>query len=222
MDLEHEVAATQVVEDSEDLNNVDSVDQNIVGKEKEMDVIKRADAVGKKLEKIFTDMSIETHEIEKEQTNDEDHIPRNNDEFNVKRKRSSDNQTIPDLKNEILMLKKKLKQVEGEKADMFEDDELPKPHTFTIKGPEELIIRRKFVRRGGGDDKNYRGKASISTKDRDYLNKNQVQITENFLNKYEDSEIYVFEGLYDNILLHNISFDFENFEKFISEYNKDF
>jgi hypothetical protein len=33
MELEHEVATTQVVEDSEYLNNVDSVDQKIVGKE---------------------------------------------------------------------------------------------------------------------------------------------------------------------------------------------
>jgi hypothetical protein len=74
-----------------------------------MDVIKRADDAGKKVEKIFTDMTIETHEIEKEQTNNEDNIPTNNDEFNVMWKRSTDNQTIQDSKNEIFTLKKKSK-----------------------------------------------------------------------------------------------------------------
>jgi hypothetical protein len=120
------------------------------------------------------------------------------------------------------MLKKKLKQVEGEKSDIFGDDEVPKPHTFTIKGPSGLFIRRKFVRRRGGDDKNFLEKASISAADRFYLNKNQAQITENFLNKYSNSELHVFESMYDNILLLNIPFDLENFEKFMVEYNYDF
>jgi hypothetical protein len=222
MKVEQEVVTTQTAENSEDLNVDDNVDQNFITKEKSGDGIKRANAAGKKLEKIFTDMSIETHDIDKEQTNEEEHISTKNDEFNVKRKRSSDSQTIQDLKNEIFLLKKKFKQVEGEKLDIFGDDELPKPHTFTIKLPEGLIIRRKFVRRRGGDDKNFREKVSISTADSDYLNKNQAQITENFLDKYANSELHVFEGKYDNILLLNIPFNFDNFEKFMSEYNKDF
>jgi hypothetical protein len=112
--------------------------------------------------------------------------------------------------------------VEGEKSDIFGDDEVPKPHTFTIKGPSGLFIRRKLVRRLSGDDKYFREKASISAADRFYLNKNQAQITENFLNKYANSELHVFEGLYDNILLLNMPFDLENFEKLMTEYNKDF
>jgi hypothetical protein len=167
-------------------------------------------------------MSIESHEIDKEDINEEEHIPTKNDVFNVKRKRSSDSQTIQELKNQIFMLKKKLKQAEGEKSDIFGDDEVLKVHTFTIKGPEGLLIRRKFVRRRGGDDKNFREKASISAADRLYLNKNQAQITENFLNKYANSELHVFEGMFDNILLLNIPFDFDNFEKFMTEYNNDY
>jgi hypothetical protein len=51
------------------------------------------------LEKKFADMSIETHDIDKKETNEkEEHVPTNNDVFNVKRKRSSDSQTIQDLK----------------------------------------------------------------------------------------------------------------------------
>jgi hypothetical protein len=106
MEVEQKVVPTEIVENSEDLYVVDDVDQNFITKEKDSYGNRRAHTAGKKLEKIFTDMNIESHVIDKEGTNEEEeHIPTNNDVFNVKRKRSSDSQTIEELKNEIFMLK---------------------------------------------------------------------------------------------------------------------
>jgi hypothetical protein len=48
---------------------------------------------------------------------------------------------IQNLKNQIFLLKKKFKNAEEDKVDIFGEYELPKWHTFTFRVSEGLIIR---------------------------------------------------------------------------------
>jgi hypothetical protein len=52
-----------------------------------------------------------------------------------------------------------------------------------------------------------------------YLSKAQINITQKFLDKYANTELDVFENLYDDILLLNILSDQRNFEEFLTTHD---
>jgi hypothetical protein len=51
------------------------------------------------------------------------------------------------------------------------------------------------------------------------LSKAQINVTQKFLDKYTNTELYVFENVHDDILLLNIPADEESFEQFLVTYD---
>jgi ASC-1-like (ASCH) protein len=64
----------------------------------------------------------------------------------------------------------------------------------------------------------YKADVKLTDSDRVYLRKMQIKVTQKFLDKYVNTELHVFENLYQDIFLLNISSDEESFQQFLSTY----
>jgi hypothetical protein len=105
------------------------------------------------------------------------------------------------IKNSLLQIDKNAKQVDNPKYPKPTVAQLKKTFTSTSKSSSS-----------------YNADIKLTDSDRAYLTKAKINVTQKFLDKYANTELYVYENIHDDFLLLNIPSDDENFEEFLQTY----
>jgi hypothetical protein len=96
-------------------------------------------------------------------------------------------------------------------AEQVDNPNYPKPTVAQLK---------KTFTSTSKSSTSYNADIKITDSDRAYLTRVQINITQKFLDKFDNTELHVFENVHDDILLLNIPADQESFEEFLLSYDK--